>query len=1059
MLYEKVSADMNFVEREKKTEKFWKDNDIFRKSMENRKEGETYTFYDGPPTANGKPHIGHVLTRVIKDMIPRYRTMKGYMVPRKAGWDTHGLPVEIEVEKKLGLDGKDQIENYGLEPFIKECKESVWKYKGMWEDFSGTVGFWADMDNPYVTYDNNFIESEWWALKEIWKKGLLYKGFKIVPYCPRCGTPLSAQEVAQGYKTVKERSAIVRFKVTGEDTYFLAWTTTPWTLPSNVALCVNPDETYALVKAADGYTYYMASSLLDTVLGKLAVKADEENGVEAKPAYEVLKTFKGKELEYKEYEPLFICAKDVADKQNKKGFFVTCDNYVTMTDGTGIVHIAPAFGEDDANVGRNYDLPFVQFVNGKGELTEETPFAGLFVKKADPEVIKNLDARNQLFEAPQFEHEYPHCWRCDTPLIYYARESWYIRETAVKDDLIRNNNTVNWIPESIGKGRFGNWLENIQDWAISRNRYWGTPLNIWECECGHQECIGSRAELAERAGDPKAAEVELHRPYIDEVTLICPDCGKTMHRVPEVIDCWFDSGAMPFAQHHYPFENKELFEQQFPAQFISEAVDQTRGWFHSLMAESTLLFNKAPYENVIVLGHVQDENGQKMSKSKGNAVDPFEALNTHGADAIRWYFYINSAPWLPNRFHDKAVTEGQRKFMGTLWNTYAFYVLYANIDEFNPLNYTLEYDKLPVMDKWLLSKLYSVIGEVDNNLENYRIPEAARALQDFVDEMSNWYVRRSRERFWAKGMEQDKINAYMTLYTALVEISKAAAPMIPFMTEDIYQNLVRNIDKNAPESIHLCDFPTVKEEWIDKELEDNMERVLDIVVMGRACRNESNIKNRQPIGQMYVKAGFDLPDFYKDIIADELNVKNVEFTDDVRNFTTYVFKPQLKTVGPKYGKQLGAIKTYLAGLDGNAAMDELEAEGALKFIAGDVEVELTKEDLLIEMTQMEGYVSQNDHGITVVMDTNLTPELLEEGFVREIISKIQTMRKEAGFEVMDKINIYVDKNDKVIEILQRNKEEITSEVLANEVIFGKINGYCKEWNINGENVELGVEKQ
>ncbi len=1059
MLYEKVSADMNFVEREKKTEKFWKDNDIFRKSMENRKEGETYTFYDGPPTANGKPHIGHVLTRVIKDMIPRYRTMKGYMVPRKAGWDTHGLPVEIEVEKKLGLDGKDQIENYGLEPFIKECKESVWKYKGMWEDFSGTVGFWADMDNPYVTYDNNFIESEWWALKEIWKKGLLYKGFKIVPYCPRCGTPLSAQEVAQGYKTVKERSAIVRFKVTGEDTYFLAWTTTPWTLPSNVALCVNPDETYALVKAADGYTYYMASALLDTVLGKLAVKADEENGVEAKPAYEVLKTFKGKELEYKEYEPLFVCAKDVADKQNKKGFFVTCDNYVTMTDGTGIVHIAPAFGEDDANVGRNYDLPFVQFVNGKGELTKETPFAGLFVKKADPEVIKNLDARNQLFEAPQFEHEYPHCWRCDTPLIYYARESWYIRETAVKDDLIRNNNTVNWIPESIGKGRFGNWLENIQDWAISRNRYWGTPLNIWECECGHQECIGSRAELAERAGDPKAAEVELHRPYIDEVTLTCPDCGKTMHRVPEVIDCWFDSGAMPFAQHHYPFENKELFEQQFPAQFISEAVDQTRGWFHSLMAESTLLFNKAPYENVIVLGHVQDENGQKMSKSKGNAVDPFEALNTHGADAIRWYFYINSAPWLPNRFHDKAVTEGQRKFMGTLWNTYAFYVLYANIDEFNPLNYTLEYDKLPVMDKWLLSKLYSVIGEVDNNLENYRIPEAARALQDFVDEMSNWYVRRSRERFWAKGMEQDKINAYMTLYTALVEISKAAAPMIPFMTEDIYQNLVRNIDKNAPESIHLCDFPTVKEEWIDKELEDNMERVLDIVVMGRACRNESNIKNRQPIGQMYVKAGFDLPDFYKDIIADELNVKNVEFTDDVRNFTTYVFKPQLKTVGPKYGKQLGAIKTYLAGLDGNAAMDELEAQGALKFIAGDVEVELTKEDLLIEMTQMEGYVSQNDHGITVVMDTNLTPELLEEGFVREIISKIQTMRKEAGFEVMDKINIYVDKNDKVIEILQRNKEEITSEVLANEVIFGKINGYCKEWNINGENVELGVEKQ
>ena len=1055
-MYNKVDTNMNFVDREKETEKFWRENDIFKKSMENRKEGETYTFYDGPPTANGKPHIGHVETRTIKDMIPRFQTMKGKYVPRKAGWDTHGLPVEIEVEKLLGLDGKDQIEAYGLEPFIKKCKESVWKYKGMWEDFSNTVGFWADMDNPYVTYDDNFIESEWWALKEIWNKGLLYKGFKIVPYCPRCGTPLSAQEVAQGYKLVKEKSAVVRFKVVDEDAYFLAWTTTPWTLPSNVALCVNPNDTYIKVKAVDGYTYYLAEALADKVLSPLLSKEDKEAG---KKAYEVLETYKGQDLERKEYEPLYACAKELADKQGKKGFFVTCDTYVTMSDGTGIVHIAPAFGEDDANVGRNYDLPFVQFVNGKGELTEETPFAGMWVKDADPEVLKDLSARKQLFDAPKFEHEYPHCWRCDKPLIYYARESWYIKETAVKDDLIRNNNTVNWIPESIGSGRFGNWLENIQDWAISRNRYWGTPLNIWECACGHRECIGSRAELAEKAGDPKAAEVELHRPYIDAVTIKCPECGKDMHRVPEVLDCWFDSGAMPFAQHHYPFENKEVFEQQFPAKFISEAVDQTRGWFHSLMAESTLLFNKAPYENVIVLGHVQDENGQKMSKSKGNAVDPFEALNTHGADAIRWYFYINSAPWLPNRFHDKAVTEGQRKFMGTLWNTYAFYVLYANIDEFNPLNYTLEYDKLPVMDKWLLSKLYSVIGEVDNNLENYRIPEAARALQDFVDEMSNWYVRRSRERFWAKGMEQDKINAYMTLYTALVEISKAAAPMIPFMTEDIYQNLVRNIDKNAPESIHLCDFPTVKEEWIDKELEDNMERVLDIVVMGRACRNESNIKNRQPIGQMYVKAGFDLPDFYKDIIADELNVKNVEFTDDVRNFTTYVFKPQLKTVGPKYGKQLGAIKTYLAGLDGNAAMDELEAQGALKFIAGDVEVELTKEDLLIEMTQMEGYVSQNDHGITVVMDTNLTPELLEEGFVREIISKIQTMRKEAGFEVMDKINIYVDKNDKVIEILQRNKEEITSEVLANEVIFGKINGYCKEWNINGENVELGVEKQ
>ncbi len=1061
-MYQKVSTDLNFVEREKKTEKFWKDNDIFKKSMENRKEGETYTFYDGPPTANGKPHIGHVLTRVIKDMIPRYRTMKGYMVPRKAGWDTHGLPVEIEVEKLLGLDGKDQIEEYGLEPFITKCKESVWKYKGMWEDFSGTVGFWADMDNPYVTYDNNFIESEWWALRQIWDKGLLYKGFKIVPYCPRCGTPLSAQEVAQGYKTVKERSAIVRFKVVGEDAYFLAWTTTPWTLPSNVALCVNPDETYAKVKAADGFTYYMAQALLDNVLGKLAVSAEKaaEDGTEPHAAYEILETYKGKELEYKEYEPLFECAKDVADKQNKKGFFVTCDTYVTMTDGTGIVHIAPAFGEDDANVGRNYDLPFVQFVNGKGELTEETPFAGLFVKKADPEVIKNLDGRNQLFDAPKFEHEYPHCWRCDTPLIYYARESWYIRETAVRDDLIRNNNTVNWIPESIGKGRFGNWLENIQDWAISRNRYWGTPLNIWECEgCGHQECIGSRAELADRAGDPKAAEVELHRPYIDEVTFTCPDCGKTMKRVPEVIDCWFDSGAMPFAQHHYPFENKELFESQFPAQFISEAVDQTRGWFHSLMAESTLLFNKAPYENVIVLGHVQDENGQKMSKSKGNAVDPFEALETYGADAIRWYFYINSAPWLPNRFHGKAVQEGQRKFMGTLWNTYAFYVLYAEIDQFDPTKYTLDYDKLSVMDKWILSKLNTVVGEVDNNLENYRIPEAARALQDFVDDLSNWYVRRSRERFWAKGMEQDKINAYMTLYTSLVTISKAAAPMIPFMTEEIYQNLVRSVDKDAIESIHLCDFPVVNTSYIDKELETEMEKVLSIVVMGRACRNASNIKNRQPIGQMYVKADYDMSDFYKAIIEDELNVKNVKFTDDVRDFTSYSFKPQLKTVGPKYGKHLGAIKNYLAGLDGNAAMDELNEKGALSLTDGGEEITLTKEDLLIETAQVEGYVSESDNKLTVVLDTNLSDELIEEGFVREVISKIQTMRKEAGFEVMDKILVYVSGNNKISDILRNNKTEFTREVLANDIIFDTIDGYSKEWNVNGEDVTLAVKKQ
>ena len=1051
-MYNKVSTNMNFVEREKEIEKFWRDNDIFKKSMENRKEGETYTFYDGPPTANGKPHIGHVLTRVIKDMIPRYQTMKGKMVPRKAGWDTHGLPVELEVEKLLGLDGKEQIEEYGLDPFIKKCKESVWKYKGMWEDFSETVGFWADMDNPYVTYDDNFIESEWWALKQIWDKKLLYKGFKIVPYCPRCGTPLSSHEVAQGYKDVKERSAIARFKVKDEDAYILAWTTTPWTLPSNVALCVNPDETYVKVKAGDGYTYYMAEALLDSVLGKLA---DEENGVKA---YEILETYKGSDLENKEYEPLFDFAKDIIAKQHKKAYYVTCDTYVTMGDGTGVVHIAPAFGEDDAQVGRKYDLPFVQLVNGKGEMTEETPYAGVFCKKADPMVLKDLEEKGLLFDAPKFEHSYPHCWRCDTPLIYYARESWFIKMTAVKDDLVRNNNTVNWIPESIGKGRFGDWLENIQDWGISRNRYWGTPLNVWECECGHQECIGSRAELAEKSGDPEAAQVELHRPYIDAVTIKCPDCGKEMHRVPEVIDCWFDSGAMPFAQHHYPFENKEVFEQQFPAKFISEAVDQTRGWFYSLMAESTLLFNKAPYENVIVLGHVQDENGQKMSKSKGNAVDPFEALEQYGADAIRWYFYINSAPWLPNRFHGKAVQEGQRKFMSTLWNTYAFYVLYAEIDQFDETKYTLDYEKLPVMDKWLLSKLNTLVKTVDENLGNYRIPEAARALDSFVDEMSNWYVRRSRDRFWAKGMEQDKINAYMTLYTALVTVAKTAAPMIPFMTEDIYQNLVRNLDPTAPESIHLCDFPVANEQHIDKELEDNMEAVLKIVVIGRACRNTANIKTKQPIGKMYVKADFALSEYFVEIIEDELNVKSVEFTEDVSAFTSYTFKPQLRTVGPKYGKYLKQIQQTLASLDGNQAMAKLKAEGALKLDNISDEVVLCEEDLLISMAQKEGYVSDSEGGVTVVLDTNLTPELIEEGMVREIISKLQTMRKEADFEVTDRIHVTYSGSDKVGEIFEKYGENIKTVVLADTVTEGTTDGYQKEWKINGETVLLGVQK-
>jgi len=1050
-VYQKVDTNLNFVDREKKVEEFWKENHIFEKSMENRKEGETYTFYDGPPTANGKPHIGHVLTRVIKDMIPRYRTMKGYMVPRKAGWDTHGLPVELEVEKKLGLDGKEQIEEYGMEPFIKQCKESVWKYKGMWEDFSSTVGFWADMEHPYVTYYDDYIESEWWALKEIWNKKLLYKGFKIVPYCPRCGTPLSAQEVSQGYKTVKERSAVVRFKVVGEDAYFLAWTTTPWTLPSNVALCVNPDETYCKVKAADGYTYYMAEALLDKVLGKLAKEEGEK-------AYEVLETYKGTDLEYKAYEPLFACAGEAAAKQKKKAHFVTCDNYVTMSDGTGIVHIAPAFGEDDSRIGRNYELPFVQFVDGQGNLTKETPYAGVFVKKADSMVLTDLDKEGKLFDAPKFEHDYPHCWRCDTPLIYYARESWFIKMTAVKDDLIRNNNTINWIPESIGKGRFGDWLENVQDWGISRNRYWGTPLNIWQCECGHMHSIGSRQELFEMSGDEKAKTVELHRPYIDEITLKCPECGGEMHRVPEVIDCWFDSGAMPFAQHHYPFENKELFEQQFPANFISEAVDQTRGWFYSLLAESTLLFNKAPYKNVIVLGHVQDENGQKMSKSKGNAVDPFDALNKYGADAIRWYFYINSAPWLPNRFHGKAVVEGQRKFMSTLWNTYAFFVLYADIDNFDPTKYELNYDQLPVMDKWLLSRLNTTVQAVDNDLANYKIPEAARSLQEFVDEMSNWYVRRSRERFWAKGMEQDKINAYMTLYHALVTIAKTAAPMIPFMTEDIYQNLVRSVDKDAPESIHLCDFPTVNEAWIDKDLEADMKELLEIVVLGRACRNTANIKNRQPIGTMYVKAEKKMSEFYTDIIADELNVKEVKFADDVESFISYSFKPQLRTVGPKYGKLLGGIRQALTDINGTAAMNELRTNGVLKLDINGNDVELTEEDLLIETAQTEGYVSESDGETSVVLDTNLTPELIEEGFVREIISKIQTMRKEAGFEVMDKIVVYAHGNDKIQDVMKTHEDEIKSEVLADEMVLGETDGYVKEWNINKEAVTMGVKK-
>ncbi|MCI9085608.1 MAG: isoleucine--tRNA ligase [Clostridia bacterium] len=1036
-MYKKVSTNLNFVEREKEVEKFWNDNNIFQKSIDERSEGEVYTFYDGPPTANGKPHIGHVLTRVIKDMIPRYRTMKGYKVLRKAGWDTHGLPVELEVEKKLGLDGKEQIEEYGLEPFIAECKESVWKYKGMWEDFSGTVGFWADMDDPYVTYHNDFIESEWWALKQIWEKGLLYKGHKIVPYCPRCGTPLSSHEVAQGYKDVKERSATAKFTVKGEDnTYFLAWTTTPWTLPSNVALCVNPAETYVKIKVGDEF-YILAEALV-------------EKNIEDE--YEVIEKYVGTDLEYKEYTPLFDFA-----KPDKKCYYVTCDNYVTLTDGTGIVHIAPAFGEDDANVGRKYDLPFVQLVDGKGEMTAETPWAGTFCKDADKEVFIDLDKRGLLFNAPKFEHSYPFCWRCDTPLIYYARDTWFIKMTEVKDDLIKNNNTINWIPKTIGEGRFGAWLENVQDWGISRNRYWGTPLNIWECECGHRHAIGSIEELKSMSRNCPD-DIELHRPFIDAVTIKCPECGKEMHRVPEVIDCWFDSGAMPFAQWHYPFENKDIFEENFPADFISEAVDQTRGWFYSLLAESTLIFNKAPYKNVIVLGHVQDENGQKMSKSKGNAVDPFDALQQHGADAIRWYFYSNSAPWLPNRFHDGAVSEGQRKFMGTLWNTYAFFVLYANIDNFDATKYTLEYDKLSVMDKWVLSKLNTLVKTVDENLANYRITETARALDNFVDELSNWYVRRSRTRFWVKDMPQDKINAYMTLYTALVTLCKTAAPMIPFMTEDIYQNLVRSIDKNAPESIHLCDFPKYDEALIDEQLEKDMEEVLSIVVLGRACRNTANIKNRQPIGKMYVKAPSTLTDFYTQIIEEELNVKTVEFTDDVSDFTSYSFKPQLKTLGRRFGKNINAVREILAGLDGNKAMAELKETGSLKITVDGNEEALSEEDLLIESAQADGFESGSDYGITVVLDTNLSEELIEEGFVREIISKIQTMRKDSGFEVMDHIKVSCEGNSKIAELILRNDSIIKDETLSDEIDTAKADGNTKEWNINGETVTLGVKK-
>ena len=1081
-MFKKVDSNMNFVEREREVEDFWKKEDIFRKSIEEHKGDGSYVFYDGPPTANGKPHIGHVETRAFKDMIPRYHAMKGSMVPRKAGWDTHGLPVELEIEKEIGINGKEQIEAYGVAPFIDLCKKNVWKYKGMWEDFSYKVGFWADMEDPYVTYHDDFIESEWWALKEIWKRKLLYKGFKVVPYCPRCGTPLSSHEVAQGYKEITERSAVVRFKMKGEEGYFLAWTTTPWTLPSNVALCVHPDLEYAKVKAADGNLYILAVARLDAVLSGLAKEGEE--------AYKVLETCKGKDLVGLSYEPLYAGAEKEAEKQHKKACIVVSDYYVSAEDGTGIVHIAPAFGEDDGRIGRANDLALVKFVDSEGKLTEETPFCGMRCKptekemqegavSADPEVLKDLEKRGLLFDAPKFTHSYPHCWRCNTPLIYYARESWFIKMSAVKDELVKNNNTVHWIPESIGKGRFGDWIENVQDWSLSRDRYWGTPLNIWECEaCGHQDAIGSIEELRERSGNYEEVlaslkaegekgyssdyvgyeHIELHKPYVDRLTMPCPHCGKTMRRVPEVIDCWFDSGAMPYAQHHYPFENKALFESQFPAQFICEAVDQTRGWFYSLLAESTLLFHKAPFENVLVLGHVQDENGQKMSKSKGNAVDPMEALKKHGADAIRWFFYTNSAPWLPNRFHDGAVVEGQRKFLSTLWNTYAFFVLYANIDSFDPTKHSLHYESLSTMDKWLLSKLNSLILTVDKNLSDFRIPEAANALEEFADELSNWYVRRSRERFWAKGMEEDKVNAYMTLYETLVSFAKLAAPMVPFITESIYRNLVCSVDKTAPESVHLCAYPVANPSFILKDLEENMEEVLSIVKLGRAAREKAQVKNRQPLSMMYISGGKPLGKEYESIVREELNVKSIDFKEDLSSFTAYIFKPQLKTVGPKYGKHLQEIRNYLTALDSKEGMQALSS-GAIRFTAKDgTEVSLTREDLLIESTKKDGYITEEDGKYTVVLDTNLTEELKEEGFLREIISKVQTMRKEAGFEVTDRIRLFAKGNEKLISLMRKSEKELSTAVLAESLVFGECKGYEKDWDINGENVCLSVEK-
>lgn len=1040
-MYDKVQTNLNFVEREKEILDFWNDHDIFKKSIQNRKGAEVFTFFDGPPTANGKPHIGHILTRVVKDIIPRYKTMKGYKVLRKAGWDTHGLPVELEIEKKLKISGKPQIEEYGVEPFVKECKNSVFTYESLWKEMSDRVGFWADMDNPYVTFHNNYIESVWWALKNIWDKDLLYKGHKVVPYCPRCGTSLSSHEVAQGYKDVKDKSAFAKFLIKGtKDEYLLAWTTTPWTLPSNVALTVNAKEEYVKVEL-NCEKYILAKALIGKVFGE-----DEPK---------IIETYIGENLKGLEYEPLFDYAKDMV--KDKKAYYVVCDSYVTLTDGTGIVHCAPAFGEDDARVGKENDLPFVQLVNEEGKfLDEATEFSGVFVKDADIDIIKKLKTENKLLKAENYEHSYPFCWRCDTPLLYYARNTWFIKMTKMREMLVKNNNTVNWLPENIKQGRFGNFLENVIDWGLSRERYWGTPLPIWECECGHREAIGSISELKEKATDCPN-DIELHKPYIDKVHLKCK-CGKDMTRVTEVIDCWFDSGCMPFAQWHYPFENKEVFDENFPADFISEAVDQTRGWFYTLMAISTLLFDKAPYKNVIVLGHVQDKDGKKMSKHTGNVVDPWEVLNNQGADAIRWYFYTNSQPWLPNRFYEEAVNEGQRKFMGTFWNTYAFFILYANIDDFDPRKYDMEYDKLAPIDKWILSKLNSLIKFVDEGLNEYKLTETSRAMTDFVDELSNWYVRRSRERFWGKDMTQDKVNAYVTLYTVLINLCKLTAPFTPFIAENIYQNLSKtSLDEKCFESVHLCDFPIYNEKFIDKKLEDDMDIVLSIVVAGRSARNTANIKNRQPIGSMFIKTKYTLDNIFIDIIKDELNIKNVEFKDDISQFTSYSFKPQLKTLGKKYGKLIPKISQYLKENNGISLMNELKG-GKICFDIDGQNIELLEDDVLIENAKLDGYVCESDKNVSIVLDTALTDELLEEGYTREIISKIQTMRKEAGYEVLDKINLYYSENDKLKSIIMKNEKQIKDDTLSVSIKNEKSDGYEKKWDINGEKITITISK-